>query len=574
MTAELEYSYLNADFMLRVNEEVMSRAVRVKVSAKDKIKRIFDKNVVSQTNNEMTAHSVEETGMNALIDTSEEKLAELNNIINGMQQQQNIPYTVKRAVLFTSALSQKIRKVTDKMFGEMPKVEKQNVDLPSVEISNHLGGEVLSSTWFNAPSDVVGNTLNLEPTLEAVPSIEPVSAESSVESQTSVELDNALPVVQENEVSLESDVPSNEIVPSIDIPFVNSDENVENKFDAVPVSNEEMPSFMTNFGESFVSEPQNLVAPQNEVSSVELPKIENEVNPYEFSFEPTQINLERDFVPEPNEISTVEEKESSEIESSGEVPFEMPFVGEVAVSSVEESSVPMDNVVNNEPEVVVEKPKMSIEDKIAELLSRKNANLESNNDVKLTSVSEEQPNENLDRNIRSDKPEMTQARLIARVQRVNNSMKEKDATIKSLTLKYESAKKEASDFKGKMSGYEAVVSDLTIRNNLLVQENERLSAKVKDSEIESQTTIESLENQVAELNDLRSKENETSKKTIADLTEKYEAEIAALKSKHSKEISSLNESHERQIQTIYSTIAETLSDSYDSDYDSGYSLAA
>ena len=111
-----------------------------------------------------------------------------------------------------------------------------------------------------------------------------------------------------------------------------------------------------------------------------------------------------------------------------------------------------------------------------------------------------------------------------------------------------------------MSGYEAVVSDLTIRNNMLVQENERLSAKLKDSETENQSIVSGLEGQVSELSQLRTEESENSKKMIADLKEKYESEIAALKEKHSKEIAAVNESKEKQIKAIYATISEALGD--------------
>ena len=431
MTAELEYSYLDVNFMLRVSEDVMSRAVRVKVAAKDKIKRIFDNNVVTlsnQVSNEIPVQTVEETGLKALIDVSDEKLTDLNNKLNAMQQQKNVPSTTKRAVLFTNALSGNIRKVTDKMFDGMPGVEKVNADLPSVEISNHLGGEVLPSEWFNAPADIK------VPELNSVPVQEEKTEEVPNETVEMPSLENAI----SNEVA----------VPNVISPeAVENSEVSENVTNASEVSNEELTSFIPNLEADFVKEPQNLSeAPvPTEIKPVELPKIDLDVNPYEFTFEPAHLDIEKAFVPEPREISAQEESKKDRVDFEKNIQYEMP-VGNDNNDNVENSNVTLPKPVKTE-EVVDKKPKMSIEDKIAEILSRKNAINDKKEDVKVSVVSEEEPNEDLDKNMRSDKPEMTQARVMARLQRVNNSMKERDATIKSLTLKYESLKKEAADAK-------------------------------------------------------------------------------------------------------------------------------
>ena len=62
----------------------------------DKIKRVFSNNEVN-VNNVVVENPVKES----LIDLSNEKLLDLNNILNVLQTQQNVPSNANRAVLFT-----------------------------------------------------------------------------------------------------------------------------------------------------------------------------------------------------------------------------------------------------------------------------------------------------------------------------------------------------------------------------------------------------------------------------------------------------------------------------------------
>ena len=125
----------------------------------------------------------------------------------------------------------------------------------------------------------------------------------------------------------------------------------------------------------------------------------------------------------------------------------------------------------------------------------------------------------------------------------------------------------------KIGGYEAVVNDLTIKNNSLTKENERLSQKVEEVETASQSTIAKLEAQVDELTESKAEEEENSKRLIAELKEKHAKEIAELKEKHAVELKSVSDTKERQIQAIYATISEALGETpVEEDY--GRSMAA
>lgn len=160
MTSELEYSYLNSDFALKVSEDLLTRAVRVKQAVKEKLGRIYSKNHISEEAVQQSAPvtevpvveqksdetQVEANGLESLIDLSEDNVAELDSKITALQSQNGISHVVRRAVLFTGALKDKISRVTSKWFENIEKEDRTEI-LPKVEYTNHLGGEVVPGTW-------------------------------------------------------------------------------------------------------------------------------------------------------------------------------------------------------------------------------------------------------------------------------------------------------------------------------------------------------------------------------------------------------------------------------------------
>lgn len=107
----MEYTFVNNYSGLRINENSLSNAVRVKLTVKDKIGRIYDK-----SNN----------GLESLIDNSDAALEALNTKLSACHNQKNVPTTVKRVVLFTKPLVEKISRERDEWmkFDETDKIDQ------------------------------------------------------------------------------------------------------------------------------------------------------------------------------------------------------------------------------------------------------------------------------------------------------------------------------------------------------------------------------------------------------------------------------------------------------------------
>lgn len=533
MTAAIEYSYLNDGFSLSINEGLMNRAVRVKGLVKDKLKRVFDRNVVEvgqpQVNKEV-ALSVTADEKETLVDLSEEKLRSLNDSLNALESQK-VPYVVSRAVLFTKPLVSKIEGVTKKWFKDMPVVEQESKlpvgEIPNAPVTSQSIG-VVPGTWDDIPEKV-------EATVVPEPQID------------TPKVDIGAPVIEPTPAVEQEEVPEVTVHTQEEKP-----------------SDMEIPSFMPNMDELIPSD----ITPVNESVSEDAPQS------FEFVPEPKQVGtdeMENDFVPEPTVLA--EENEAPTVE----IPTEETSTEEVATDEVstnevpEPVSIPTDETRIDEPEETheatdtvseeVDKPSrgnMSIEEKIAEIIQRKRA-VHSEGTHEVTTVSEEEPNEEVDKVVRDGlQPEFTQAGVVARLQRINNALKDKDATIRGLTAKYEGAKDEVAQVRAKISGYEEVVNDLTARNRTLTKDNERLSARVEEAENASKSKITKLETQVNELTEASALVSENHKKAIADLEEKHAAEIARLKESHARELKTVSDTKDKQIQAIYMTISEAL----------------
>ncbi len=573
MTSALEYSYINDEFLLKISQELMTRAVRVKSAVREKIERIYNNSVVN------TAVSVDEESkevastpevVESLFDFEEETLKALNDKLNALQIQGKVVSNTNRAVLFTKALVSKIEGVTARWFSVMPEVEDKSVasELHSIEVTNQLGGEVVPGTWDDVPENELTAAKEVElppvvePTLETVPTVD---IEGQVkESESSTNELNAIGVANQfdSDVNTKEEV---ELPPAIE-PTLEAVPAVEPSVNETPVvpevvsSNEpEVPNFMPSIDEL-------------------VPKVDSEETgeyvpqPLDFVPEPKVVLEEKsDFVPEPVVLVGNESEIgiSSDSEETNNLPsFEerTPEIGEV---NTLENSTDSSDVSDKD-----ETKSMTIEDKIANLIQRRNTNYANKTDsTEVTTVSEETPSEEEDKSMRTDMPELTQAHVLARLRRINNTMSEKDSTIKGLTAKNEALKEEVVAGKEKIKGYEAVVSDLTARNSDLASQNERLSSRVAEVESASNATIAKLEAKIAELTQSRTDENESSKKALTELKEKYASEMAEIKEKHAIELRQVSESKEKQIQAIYATISEALGEPVSGD-DYGYTKAA
>lgn len=530
MTQAVEFTYLYNSFSVSIPESVLTRAVRIKTAVKDKIKRVFSNNEVN-VNNVVVENPVKES----LIDLSNENLLALNNALNVLENQQNVSTNANRAVLFTQPLAAKIFRVTGKWFDGMPRVEKQVdvpvSDMPSVDMINHLGGEVVPGNWNQVEEkEAEINPLPLEPTLEAVPNIEidtPVE-----ETSQSIEIPTSLgnTDVYRFNFDMENVLPTLEPV--------------------VPVETKEETPTM-----DFVPEPKQIEGMvQNEVSLPEsqtesVPSVENNIDLNLPSFEPV-INNE---VEPQIDNSSVEEKVVDEREDK---------INDLLTKEFKEN--PANNFV---PEFVDNRP---AEVKIDALLGRKSV-LETETTVEETVAPvQEETVVNSVPEVKEDRPEITQGQVLARLRRLNNAMAEKDATIKNLSSKNESLKEEVAVSKDKVAEYEIKVNDLSAKNSDLSSQNERLSAKLEEVETSSKSTISKLEAKVDELTQSKSEELESLRKQLEELKEKHSSEISSMREKHALELKAVNDSKEKQIQAIYATITDALGDtSMDADYSKG-----
>lgn len=529
MTSAVEYSYIGNEFSLRVDESLINRAVRVKSIVKDKLKRVFETNmslVSEEKQVENTAVETVSTQKETLIDLSEEKLNNLNEKINALILQENVPCVVSRAVLFTKPLVSKIGRVTGKWFKDMPVSERTLAasEMTSAELNATATG-IVPGTWDDMPEMTQDNLAQaVEPTVEKIDNyslpLEPATSEETT--------------VYEPQIEVSAPVEENSI-PTTEIP-----------------NGIEVPSFVPNMDELIPSNNDTTIENETEAPQVELvpePKPVDEAEERELVSEPTTI------VSEETEIPTVEVAE----------PTVIPTVEVDQETSHEEVSN------ENDEDAPEAERKMTIEEKIAQLIERKNR-VHTEEVPEVTTVSEQAPDEEADKKLET-KPELTQAGVIARLQRLNNAMKGKDATIRSLTSKNEATREELAQAREKIGGYEAVVNDLTIKNNALTKENQRLNQKVEEAETASQSIIAKLESQVDELTESKAEEGEKSKRLIAELKEKHAKEIAELKEKHAAELKSVSDTKERQIQAIYATISEALGETTPEE-DYGRSMAA
>jgi len=466
MTAELDYSFLNNNFNLRINNELMNRAVRVKETVKDKISTVFNKNV------SVDVKQVEETGLKSMIDVSDENLLNLNGKLKAMENQGKVSVVTKRAVLFTSSLVNKIKNVTSTWFKNELEVESSKIELPPVEENK----EAVPGTWddFTKEEEIEKASL-------------PSEVESSIEPNENVDLDSVVPTIES--------VPSFDAMNTVE---TSVEDEVEEPAVVVQAVEPVMPSFDA------------------------IPSVENEAP-----------------------VDEANEKEEQEMPS-----FEMPSV----ISNNDEPVAEPKEIKEESNDLKGEAPK-SIEDRISELLNRKKNEETKSKDSYVVKETIESEKEYV-------KPEISQSALMAKLQRFSNTLKDKDAEIKSLNDKLSKANTDSSTARNKINGYEAVVKDLTMKNNNLANENEKLSSRNTELENELVTTKDNYERQISESDQSKTEEINELKQKISDMELSHAEEIKRIKEDNEKRISDLNEVNEKKINAVYNMISEVLGDSY------------
>ncbi len=621
MTTAIDYSYIDFDQRLTVNFNLMNRAVRVKKTVSEKIDRIFKKSLDSISNNLPNSENFDSKKVISLhIDDSEDNLLSLNEKLNLLVNQEKVPCVMNRAVLFTQALVNKIEKVNTKWFGNFEILSKKLIKNEVKSSSDIVPGE-----WQNITSEMQNRESVTSPTdLNNLPSFEPVSLTQN-ETQ-SVEVPQFTPETEEAKTDYvpepaslnETNVPNVEVpevapeteetnadyvpepaslnepeVPNVEVPEF-TPKTEEAKTDYVPepaslnetnVPNVEVPEFTPETEEAktdYVPEPVSLNEP--EVPNVEVPEFTPETEEAKTDYVPEPVSLNEpevpsvevpeftfeteeaktDYVPEPASLNEPEVP-------SVEVPEFTPETEEAKTDYVPEPvSLNTSDVVSEEasdvaPEIEENKTDLkpvSIEDRIAKLLGKRDAE---------RAEASDRDNSSTEKSATSSSVEPSQSLILARLRRLNNTMKDKDAEIASLRKKLDEANDSVSTSRDKINGYEAVFRDLTVRYNSLSQENEKLLARVSEAESSSKSTIEKLQLQLSEIQELKAKQEEEHKKAIADLNEKHSMEIEELNNKYNAKISEITAASERKVRAIYETISDALGEPVE---ETSYSKAA
>lgn len=456
MPEKKDYTLIDSGTGLKINDNMMNRAVRVKSTVKDKIQRIY-----SNKNLEVSP-KVEEKSVEPLIDTSEEVLASLNEIINKMHNQTNVPSVEKRAVLFTKPLVEKV---------------------------------AANNNWIK-----IEDNKTIEPVVKVEESVTPAPVESNIPEFPSIE-NSAMGSNQEEKNTFE--------LPKIESPVLHNDD------------------FVVPFGWDDVELAQKEMVAEPAVIENKFPTIES-----------TPV------------VSTVEPVEKPKEESKDEIPLmgtqlleTLPSVPEVPKME-ENNDIIVPGITSSEPEPVdldvpvneVPNNSMSIEDKISELLNRKNeVHAEEKEDVQLT-----------------------QPELMAKLQRINNTIKDKSIENAVLKNKLDNANETLKEEKSKNMSYAATIKDLTAKYKALSEENAKLTTENLKTRVELGGKVANLEGRVAFLKKSSSDRREELQSIIDQLKEKHNLELEEVRKENAKKIEELTANRDKQLSNIYSAIVQTL----------------
>lgn len=185
-----------------VKDDVMKRAVRVKTSVKEKINRFL-------TFIEAKAVSTDDVKVEVTNEVNEISNEDLSELVNGVLSQKKVPAIVKRVVLYTKSLYDKVSRITEKTLSI-----KSNVINESVKVEEETNNMV-PDTWDKLSVEpIVTEPVTIEE--EVVPEVK-----EDVEEPVGTELN--LPV-SEPETVTEEEVKEPDVVPSI---MPNEEQNLD-----------------------------------------------------------------------------------------------------------------------------------------------------------------------------------------------------------------------------------------------------------------------------------------------------------------------------------------------------------
>lgn len=166
---------------------------------------------------------------------------------------------------------------------------------------------------------------------------------------------------------------------------------------------------------------------------------------------------------------------------------------------------------------------------------------------------------------------LSKAEIFGKIQRINNTLKEKNSENETLREKLRIANESNSELKDKVNGFNDVVKDLNSQVSSLTQSNEQLKERNTELETKYGDKVSKLEAELEALKAQRLEDAANNRQVLDDLRARHADEIASINRENARKIQEVNDTKDRQINAIYQMLSEALGGTYE---DEGYSKAA
>ena len=291
-----------------------------------------------------------------------------------------------------------------------------------------------------------------------------------------------------------------------------------------------------------------------EVPSVELPTVDTTIENYEVEgssmSEEAQLVNEQEIETPISEGNTI----SNTIESG------TPEVNGEEVSNDSEFKLPsFENTTSEQPST----SEISIAQLSGEAVSQDFVP-----EPKEISLEVEAPVEEKEEHVVSP---LSKAEIFGKIQRINNTLKEKNSENETLREKLRIANESNSELKDKVNGFNDVVKDLNSQVSSLTQSNEQLKERNTELETKYGDKVSKLEAELEALKAQRLEDAANNRQVLDDLRARHADEIASINRENARKIQEVNDTKDRQINAIYQMLSEALGGTYE---DEGYSKAA
>ena len=291
-----------------------------------------------------------------------------------------------------------------------------------------------------------------------------------------------------------------------------------------------------------------------EVPSVELPTVDTTIENHEV--EDSSMSEEAQLVNE-QEIETSVSEENT---ISNAIENGTPEVNGDEVSNDSEFKLPsFENTTSEQPST----SEISIAQLSGEAVSQDFVP-----EPKEISLEVEAPVEEKEEHVVSP---LSKAEIFGRIQRINNTLKEKNSENETLREKLRIANESNSELKDKVNGFNDVVKDLNSQVSSLTQSNEQLKERNTELETKYGDKVSKLEAELEALKAQRLEDAANNRQVLDDLRARHADEIASINRENARKIQEVNDTKDRQINAIYQMLSEALGGTYE---DEGYSKAA